>query len=266
MAKYPDEVKAFIRQHVVGTTTKDLVELVNTEFSLNFTESKIKAYKSNHNLKSGTPLGVPKGTPSKQFPKEIRLFITTNYKGTGPKDMMELLNRTFGTDYTHNQIKAYYKNHKLNCGLTGYFPKGNIPFNKGKKGISYEGMKATQFKKGNKPANWVPLGTERLSKDGYIEVKIADGKLNKNWKAKHIFIWETTNGPVPKGHVVIFGDGDKRNFDIDNLLLVSRAQLVRLNQKKLIQSDAELTKTAILIVDIQNKIGERKKGSKKCRN
>ncbi|MEN6487843.1 MAG: HNH endonuclease [Smithella sp.] len=66
---------------------------------------------------------------------------------------------------------------------------------------------ATQFKKGNKPANWVPIGTERTNRDGYVEVKIADGRLNKNWKAKHIFIWETANGPVPKGHVVIFGDG-----------------------------------------------------------
>ena len=58
------------------------------------------------------------------------------------------------------------------------------------------------------------------------------------------------------------GDGNKRNFDPDNLILVSRAQLVRLNQGNLIQNDAELTRTGITIADIQNKIGERKKAKK----
>lgn len=198
----------------------------------------------------------------KRYPDEIKEFIAANYKGVGPKDMAELLNKTFGTDYTHSQLKGYYANHKLNSGLDGRFPKGNIPANKGKKGISYEGCKATQFKKGNRPANWVPIGTERISKDGYIEVKVADGKLNKNWKAKHIQVWETANGPIPRGHVVIFGDGDKRNFNPNNLLLVSRAQLARLNQNNLIQNDVELTKTGIIIADIYSKISERKRTKK----
>ena len=177
--------------------------------------------------------------------------------------MAARLNKTFGTNYTHSQMKGWYARHKLNSGITGYFPKGNIPFNKGKKGISYPGMEATQFKPGNKPSNWRPLGSERVSKDGYIEVKVADGRLNKNWKAKHILLWEEQNGPVPPGHAIVFGDGNKRNFDLDNLILVSRAQLVRMNQKGLIQDNIDLTKTGILIADIYNKIGERKRKNAK---
>ena len=49
------------------------------------------------------------------------------------------------------------------------------------------------------------------------------------------------------------------NFDPDNLILVSRKQLVRMNQRGLIHDDAELTKTGAIIADIYNKIGERKK-------
>lgn len=192
----------------------------------------------------------------KRYPDEIKEFIAANYKGVGPKDMAELLNKTFGTGYTHSQLKGYYANHKLNSGLTGHFPKGHKPWNKGKKGISYEGMKATQFKKGNRPQTWVPVGTESTTKDGYVKIKTAEP--NK-WQLKHRIVWEKANGPVPEGHAVIFGDGNKRNFDINNLLLVSRAQLVRLNQNNLIQNDAELTKTGIIIADIHNKIGERKK-------
>lgn len=138
---------------------------------------------------------------------------------------------------------------------------GSHPWNKGKKGISYEGMKATQFKKGHKPHNWVPVGSERITPDGYVQIKVQEGKKQHNWKGKHILIWEAANGPVPKGHVIIFGDGNKRNFDLNNLLLVSRKQLVRLNQKNLIANDAELTKTGIIIADIYNKIGELQSGN-----
>jgi len=254
MKRYPKEVKAFIKQYVQGTTTKDLVALVNTEFGLDFTESKMRAYKKNHNLKSGTSRGLPKGLPSKQYPKEIKEFIAANYKDVGPKDMTDLLNKTFGTDYTHSQLKSYYANHKLNSGQDGRFQKGHVPANKGKKGVG--GWEPTQFKKGHKPWNYRPVGTERVNGDGYVDIKIADP--NK-WKGKHILIWEAANGPVPKGHVIIFGDGNKLNFGIDNLILVSRAQLARLNQNNLIQNDAELTRTGIIIADIYSKIGERKR-------
>ncbi len=263
--RYPEEVKKFISENVQGTSVRDLVALVNAEFDLNFTETKMRCFMKNHKLKNGRPTGIPAGMPSKVYPDEVKEFIKANYKGVGPKKMAELLNETFGTSYTHSQMKAWYSRHKLNSGVSGYFPKGHEPANKGKKGISYPGMEVTQFKKGHKPHNWVPIGSERVTKDGYIQVKIQEGKFQKNWKCKHILIWEEAHGPVPEGHAIIFGDGNKRNFDLDNLLLVSRAQLVRMNQNKLIQDDTELTKTGILIADIYNKIGERKREKKKKR-
>lgn len=257
--KYSEEVKKFIADNVHGITAKDLVVMVNAKFGTEFTESKMRSFKKNHHLKSGRK-GVPIGRPSKIYPDEVKNFIKENCAGVGPKEMTTKLNETFGTNYTHSQLKAWYGRHKINSGVTGFFPKGHIPANKGKKGVSYEGSQATQFKKGNKPYNWVPVGTERINRDGYTEVKIADPKT---WKAKHKLIWEKAKGPVPKGHVVILGDGNKQNFDLANLLLVSRKQLVRLNQNNLIQNDAELTKTGIIIADIYSKIGERKKAKRR---
>ncbi|OPY59144.1 MAG: hypothetical protein A4E55_00361 [Pelotomaculum sp. PtaU1.Bin035] len=260
MRRYSEEVKRFISENVRGITTKDLAALVNAEFGLDFTESKMKAYKTNHGLKSGRR-GIPAGRPSKLYPDNVKDFIKANHKGVGPKEMAKLLNEAFGTNYTHSQMKAWYDRHKLNSGVTGYFPKGNIPFNKNKKGVFLggEAAEAAQFKPGHKAWNWVPVGSERVNADGYVDIKVDDGKLQKNWKGKHIVIWEAANGPVPPGHVIIFGDGNNRNFDLDNLILVSRKQLVRLNQCNLIQNDIELTKTGIIIADISNKIGERKK-------
>lgn len=190
------------------------------------------------------------------FTDEQRKFIAKNVKGKPNKDLTALFNKHFGLNLRINQIKAFKKNHKLPSGLDCRFKKGRIPANKGQKGICYEGCKATQFKIGNRPHNYKPVGSERLSKDGYIEIKVQDPK---KWKGKHLIIWEEHNGPVPKSHAVIFGDGNNRNFDINNLILVSRKQLLTLNMKGLIQKDANLTKTAIILTDIYHKISEKRK-------
>lgn len=256
MRKYSEEVKKFIVDNVQGTTVEDLAVMVNAKFGTEFTESKMRDFKRNHGLKSGRR-GVPVERPSELYPKEIKDFIEAHYKGTGPKDMAELLNRTFNTKYKHSQIKCYYANHKLNSGLSGRFQKGYIPHNKGKKGIRLS--PATEFKKGHRPHNWRPVGTERVV-DGYVQTKVEEP--NK-WESKHKLLWENAHGPIPKNHVVIFGDRDRRNFDLDNLILVSRAQLSQLNKNALIQDNADLTRTGVIIADLITEISSRKKAKKR---
>ena len=42
----------------------------------------------------------------------------------------------------------------------------------------------------------------------------------EHWQSKHSLLWEQHHGrKVPKGHIVMFADGDRRNFDINNLML-----------------------------------------------
>ena len=205
---------------------------------------------------------------NRKYNQEHIDFIAANIKGCPFKELTDKFNERFGMDLKVSTMTSLSARHGLHNGCDtrlnkGWeptqFPKGHVPWNKDKKGISHEGMKPTQFKKGRKSANWVPIGSERVNADGYVDIKIQDGKLQKNWRGKHILIWEEHNGPVPPGHAVIFGDRNPRNFEPDNLILVSRKQLVRMNQHGLIQDDAELTKTGIIIADIHNKIGERKK-------
>lgn len=181
-------------------------------------------------------------------------FIKNNVKNRSTSELTELFNNHFFLNLKVSQIVSFKHNHKLSSGLDCRFSKGNIPFNKGKKGFG--GYEPTQFKKGNVPHNHKPVGTERITRDGYIQVKIAEPR---KWKAKHIIIYEQHKGTVPKGHAVIFGDGNIHNFDINNLICVSRQQLLMLNKKNLIQSDAELTRTGIIIADLHHKINKRKR-------
>lgn len=190
-----------------------------------------------------------------RFTAEHDQFIRDNAKGITSFKLTELFNNRFNLSLNRSQIAAYMKNNKITNGLNLKFHNGHVPVNKGTRGMFHGGVE-TQFKKGQKPHNYNPIGTERLNGEGYIDIKVADP--NK-WKAKHLIIYESHYGPVPKGYAVIFGDGDKQNIDIENLILVSRNQLLQLNRKNLIQKSAELTKAAILVTDINIKLYKKAK-------
>lgn len=124
---------------------------------------------------------------------------------------------------------------KINdIGFASRFKKGKDSWNKGKKQTDYLSPKAlanvrkSQFKDGQDPHNTQAIGYERVSRDGYIEVKVQHLKNgngnNKNFKAKHRVIYENEIGPIPCNCNVEFKDGDKLNFDVSNLVLRTKKE------------------------------------------
>lgn len=117
-------------------------------------------------------------------------------------------------------------------GASARFKKGFTPWNAGMKGLD-TGGKATRFKPGQRPLTWVPVGTEVVTKDGYLKRKIRDdaapGMSRHNWQLVHIIVWEEANGPMPKNHCLRFKDGNKKNFSLDNLELITRAENAKRN-------------------------------------
>lgn len=202
-----------------------------------------------------------------KYTDEMKQFILDNYKGRYNQELADLFNQKFNTNITSRTIKSYKANNKLNSGLTGKFRKGQTPHNKGKKMPKevYEKVKHTMFAKGNVPPNHRPVGSERISKDGYIEVKVAEP--NK-WRLKQRVVYEETKGKIPEGCPIIFLDGNKRNFDIDNLRCITRSELLYLNCNWLNNSN-EITETGILMARLDRAKNKKKqelkdKNVKKC--
>lgn len=184
-----------------------------------------------------------------QYTEEMKQFIADNVKGISNAELTKRFNEKFDVNFKISQIKSYKKNHKLSSGLTGRFEAGCISHNKGKKGLYIKGSEKGWFQKGQTPVNYRPLGSERISVYGYVEIKVADP--NK-WQLKHKMIWEKANGKIPKNHVVIFLDGNKLNIQLDNLKLISRAELLIMNRLNLFTEAPELTETASNIAKVIN--------------
>lgn len=199
----------------------------------------------------------------KPFNGDERQFIHDNYKGRSLKELTDMLNERFGTDYPERKVKCYKGNHRLSSGLTGRFEKGNKSFTKGLKVEDFmkpedaERFRANQFKRGHCPGNHRPVGSEGWRADGYLWVKVAEPK---KWRPKHVVLWERATGrKKPEDSRIIFLDGDVTNFDPDNLECVSGREHVVLNNIGLRFADKELTKTGINIVKLKNKIADKEK-------
>jgi hypothetical protein len=182
-------------------------------------------------------------------PEEIN-FVKKNIRGRSYVEMTKLFNERFRLRITLKQMETLLYKHGLRNG-TGSFRPGHVPANKGKTHPSRQG-------------NYKPVGSERMD-DGYIVVKVSVRKNqgNKNWRRKHAMIWEEAHGKVPKGHVIIFADGDKSNMRLNNLLTVSRSELAVMNHEGLIFPDKDLTGTGKLIAGLKMLIAGRGREMKK---
>lgn len=142
-------------------------------------------------------------------------------------------------------------------GKSYRYPKGHIPANKGKKMPEhvYEKAKATMFPRGHIPANHKPVGYERVTKDGYIEVKVAEGK---KFRLKHRLIWEQANGPIPPGCNVQFRDGNKQNLALENLYLISRSDQLKNENSLHARYPEEIRKSIQIMGALQRQINKRK--------
>ncbi len=199
-----------------------------------------------------------------KYTNEIKQFILDNYKGISTAELVDRINKNYNIKATVSQLQSYKKSHNLKSGYSTRFIKGQPSYNKGVKMTKeiYEKAKPTMFQKGNRPHNHKAVGSEVLSKDGYIEVKIEEP--NK-WRFKHNLIWEAQYGTIPKGAVVIFLDGNRQNIDISNLKLITRKELLIMNMNRLFSENQELTEVGVNVaklISTRNSAKKRRKGQR----
>lgn len=139
-----------------------------------------------------------------------------------------------------SELSARIRRGKRSAAMAStQFKKGQVPFNKGTHFHAGGRSVETQFKKGEMRGaaqhNYVPIGSERISKDGYLERKVTDDHPvpTRRWTAVHRIVWEAAHGPIPPGFIVVFKPGMRTKvadeITADKLELISRAENMRRN-------------------------------------
>ena len=161
---WKDEYTEYMHEICPGRLTPEVTKLLNEKFGTNYNKSQIGGVRK--------CLGLPVGKiyQGKLLTKEQHDYLVSIQKNKTSRDVANEMNQKFGLSLTEKQIKSYRRNNNLNSGLTGRFEKGRVPYNKGKK-LPNMPPNSGQFKKGNKPPNYVPVGTINYTTDGYPKEK-----------------------------------------------------------------------------------------------
>jgi hypothetical protein len=162
------------------------------------------------------------------FTTKMTQWLSTNVPGKTYNEITPLFNNRFNAVCTPHQIKG-------RCIYYG--------IKAGRKGKTNQDCEVGTEKVINKRSGVVYIKISRKTTKGCSKVG-----LPGTWRQKHFVIWEAVNGPVPKSHIVIFADRNKKNFEIENLLLVSKRELFYMCRHEMLSSNPDLTKTNLLIV------------------
>lgn len=186
-----------------------------------------------------------------KYTAEMIVFLKSFDGKKTLKELANLLKEKYGVETISinyfskclRKLNVDYKYEKYNAGC---FKRCVSAWNKGIK----TGVKPRRYDK-NGDVIWIekPVGSEYITNDGYTIVKT---KAPNTWEYKQRVIWKKIHGEIPSNHVIIFADGNKSNFDINNLICVSRNELRQLNLHGLKKDDSNLTKVGLGIVKLKH--------------
>lgn len=222
--RYTPEIKAFIREHSREMSIPDMVRTVNEKFGTDFTLYAFRSYYERYDIHPSPRAGRKRGS---KYPDDLEEYIRSIAAGREKSEILSLVNEHYGHIMELYQLKAYMNNHSITSGLNCNFRKGHTPWNKYTNYIAGGRSAETRFKKSGLPPTWRPVGSVRINCYGFTEIKVAEPNT---WKLKHRLIWEAEHGPIPKGCIITFKDGNRQNFDIDNLACITQAQNAVINK------------------------------------
>ncbi len=246
--RWTKEQLEFVFENENKVSNSKLTKQLNEKFNIELSATAVKSCRNsrkNYIYSSGV---------KHKYTDEQRTFLSLNVEGNSARELANRFNKRFGTELTESQIRSYRSKNKLQSGTRGIgegcFKKGNVSTHGFKKGaISYLA---------------VPIGSESVNSDGFVFVKVCDNQDFRNWRLKHHVIWEEHHQKsIPENHTIIFADKNKSNFDIENLLLVTRSQMSTMVNNGLYYEHTELTKAGASIANLQVKLKEKQKDGRK---
>lgn len=269
--KYTPEMDAWLRERYLDPSPKSNAELAfefEQTFGLPMSRSRLSDWASSRGLK--------KTSKCIDYTPEMEDYLREIIPGHSYHEIADAFEKRFGIRLDKGRIGNAKTRLGVRSGTVGgRFERGHVPSTKGRswkeQGRSAESNArslTTCFRKGEVPPNGtrIPLGTERVTEDGYIQVKVSSlrrRRANDCWRFKHHLVWEEANGQaVPPSTMIVFADHDNRNFDPENLVAVPRSAWVVISRMHLPYSDRASLEAAVALAKLKSGIVQAKKRSK----
>lgn len=190
---------------------------------------------------------------NKNYTPEQLAWLQKHRKTTRTPQLTAKFNTKFGTNISVGTLHALCVRNGWYSDLKRGRPIGYPPWNKGiKTGL----LPKSAFQKGRESERKKPLFSEVI-RGNDIVIKVAEtGDRNKDYIAKRRYIWQQHYGEIPKGMMIRHKDGNPRNYDIENLELISKRESVLLNKLGFQKEPEELKPALREFIRLKSKIHE----------
>lgn len=249
-----EEIAWVKENHIVGAS--DNVERFNEYFNAN------RSYRSYKYICSKVGF---KRTLFKNYP-ELESIIKENYNKCTLDELVKLIqNKGIQCTYSgvHNLICKLnlQKQPRKNIDTIRLYDTSltheelakelNVPVTYIRGARAYRGIKYTeeQFHKS------FPLGNT-YEHNGLTYVKYKHERGGSAYKSKAVLIYEQAYGPVPKTHCIIFLDGNKKNYSLDNLYCLDKKYAPKIAQ---MYGKGIITKAMIKLLETEGILNDTKR-------
>ncbi len=272
---YPPEVIDYLKAHASDQITRrEMVDMVRRDVYAHAEYERIRHLYHKYDL----PSKSGREACNHLFTSEQAEYLASIVPGRPTSEVVKMMNEKFGLSIRVGQIQSWKKNHKTPSGYNVRYQRGNQSWTKGKKWdewmpeASQMKSRATQFRKGQRPANYRPVGTIVCRpSNGYLWIKVQDKPAK--WRMLQRVMWEEHNGPVPAGYRIMFKDNDPSNCVIENLMLVDTSILSVAQCKIGMTNDPDINETVLASAELLHKLTqlslkrkeEKSKGKKRKR-
>lgn len=251
---YPDEVAEYIFKNYKRLNDRMISDEIFRIFGIKKSAKAIHSWRRGHGIlctgrqAAGIQLDYKKQNDIPEHIKDVICWLCTTM--TDP-ELSQFLKERCSYETTASAVKQFRHRNKIQNGRTGCWGERDAGiYNTRIKPGEHRSPK-TEFKKGYKPANLMPVLSERYNpKVGYTLVKVRDGK----WQVKARYVWEQAHGPIPPGKILLHIDHNPVNDELENLRLVDIKTLGRLSRD--LTEDIEFNNALISLSEIENIVKE----------
>lgn len=163
----------------------------------------------------------------KAYSEELVQYIEENRLKYNVNKLCEMIYKEFGKKITVKALRKYFYRHNLTYKKQ-LCRRWNCVISK-------------------------PIGSEsEPDSNGLVRIKVSE----KQWVYKQRYIYEQHYGKIPKGYKVVFLNGDKTDYRIENLAIAPNKDVLVVYGQELNSKDAEVTKLGLQVARLINKTSE----------
>ena len=216
-----DQIR-YIKRIAKDNKKKAILEKVNKKFNLTLNINQLNNCMYSRGIKARI---------RHTWTDEQVEYLKSIAEGTPRKDIVDKINEKFNLNLSMQQIRDCMNDRGI---------RNNID-------------KKFSAKDGNRCRQEKPVGTISKWECGYARIKTGKNE----WEFIQRYVWKEHHGEIPPNHSVIFLDGNTDNYNIENLALVNRNELMKYNSMRLNSNDQELNRVTVNLAKLMTKVKEK---------